>query len=57
MLRHHAELDSDHATELFALVDALPLSDHHHELLGVSALHTLSTAQLLFDGLVERFST
>ena len=57
MLRHHAELDGEHANELFALVDTLPLSDYHHELLGVSALHTVSTARMLFDGLVERFQT
>jgi hypothetical protein len=56
MLRHHAELDGDHADELFALVDDLPLIDRHRELLGLSALHTIAMVRLLFDGLLEQFS-
>jgi pyrroloquinoline quinone (PQQ) biosynthesis protein C len=52
MLRHHAELDERHASELFEFIDRLPLTARHVELIGMSALHTLLALQRFFDGLL-----
>jgi heme oxygenase-like protein len=54
MLRHHATADQQHAADLFALLDRLPLSPFHVELLGTSALHTIAMLQLFFTGLTAR---
>ncbi len=51
MLRHHAELDEQHARELFEFIDGLPLARRHTELIGISALHTLMALQSFFAGL------
>jgi hypothetical protein len=53
MLTHHAEVDKAHAAEIYALLDRLPLSPFHAELVGVSALHTLSTLEQFFDDLAS----
>jgi Iron-containing redox enzyme len=52
MLRSHAELDAAHANELFDLVDRLPLDRPHVELLGQSALYTMSALTGLFESLL-----
>jgi hypothetical protein len=52
MLTYHAEVDKEHADDLYALLDRLPLSDRQTELVGVSALHTIAMLQAFFEGLV-----
>jgi hypothetical protein len=52
MLTYHADVDQEHAEELYALLDRLPLSDWHTELVGVSALHTIAMLKMFFEGLV-----
>ena len=42
MLKYHAEIDSVHAAEIYSLLDSLPLSPLHAQLVGISALHTLA---------------
>jgi len=56
MLRRHAIADVEHAADLFALIDGLPLTPFHLELLGTSALHTIAMLQLFFEGLTTRDS-
>ncbi|WP_035844824.1 iron-containing redox enzyme family protein [Kitasatospora azatica] len=51
-LHRHAALDIRHRDELLRLLDELPLTAEHHRALGVSALHTLQTATVLFDELL-----
>jgi hypothetical protein len=52
MLTYHAQVDREHADDLYALLDRLPLSDRHTELVGVSALHTMAMLKTFFEGLV-----
>ena len=52
MLRKHADLDKEHADELFRLLDELPLTPSLSELLGISAFHTLDTLGAMFQRLV-----
>lgn len=49
-LRLHAKLDVAHARELHRVLDRLPLKPQHEELIGLSALHTMS---LLTDELLD----
>lgn len=49
-LLHHADIDPHHADELFAAMDALPLTPEQSALLGVSAL---SSARLLTEVILE----
>jgi hypothetical protein len=46
----HAELDVAHADELHRLIDSLPLEPWHEQLIGLSALQTMS---LVIDALLE----
>ena len=49
-LIEHAVRDIGHAEELYLVLDSLPLRQEHHEILGLSALHTvLLLAQALDD--------
>lgn len=48
-VRGHAELDTEHTSALFALLDALPLDPAQANAVVMSALHTV-------DGLVELFA-
>lgn len=34
----HAEIDKHHGKALWAMLDALPLSSHHHTLMGINAM-------------------
>ncbi|MGH9372078.1 MAG: iron-containing redox enzyme family protein [Vicinamibacterales bacterium] len=52
MLRDHAQLDLVHGDELFQFIDWLPLEPVHIELLGMSALHTISALADLFTSLL-----
>jgi hypothetical protein len=49
-LRLHAELDVEHAHELYRVLDSLPLEPGHEQLIGVSALQTMA---LLIDAGLE----
>jgi hypothetical protein len=42
----HAELDAHHAQELHRVLDSLPLTEEHEQLVALSALHTMA---LLMD--------
>jgi Iron-containing redox enzyme len=46
----HAKLDVVHARELHDLLDSLPLERRHEQLIGLSALHTMSG---LMDALLD----
>ncbi|MGZ4357613.1 MAG: iron-containing redox enzyme family protein [Gaiellaceae bacterium] len=46
----HAKLDVAHAKELHRVLDSLPLEPQHEQLIGLSALHTIS---LLMDALLD----
>ncbi len=46
----HAKLDVAHAKELHRVLDSLPLEPQHEQLIGLSALHTIS---LLIDALLD----
>jgi hypothetical protein len=46
----HAKLDVAHARELHRVLDHLPLEPQHEQLIGLSALHTMS---LLTDALLD----
>jgi hypothetical protein len=46
----HAKLDVVHANELHSVLDSLPLEPQHEQLIGLSALHTMS---LLIDALLD----
>ncbi len=46
----HSKLDVAHARELRRVLDSLPLEPQHEQLIGVSALHTMS---LLTDALLD----
>ena len=51
----HAELDVGHARELHEVLDSLPLEFRHEQLIGVSALQTISLlAQALLDVVEEK---
>jgi pyrroloquinoline quinone (PQQ) biosynthesis protein C len=52
-LREHAELDPGHWQELAATLDALPLTDDHRAVLGLSAIHTVRMVAQAIDELVE----
>jgi hypothetical protein len=49
----HAELDLQHRDDLYAMLDALPLTPEHEALLGVSALHTVRLLGLAFREVLE----
>jgi hypothetical protein len=54
MLHDHAALDEQHAAELFAVLDSLPLTRGATELIGTSALHTIAMLRTFFDALLTR---
>jgi hypothetical protein len=43
-IRRHERLDIRHKRELYAAIDALPLTREHEELMGISGLHTMQAA-------------
>jgi pyrroloquinoline quinone (PQQ) biosynthesis protein C len=52
-LLEHAELDVDHAQELYDVIDALPLTAAHSGLVGTSALQTLEHMGGMFQDLLR----
>lgn len=49
----HAKLDPHHRDDLLALIDRLPLSAAHHELLALSAFHTIEQVSLVLREVLE----
>ena len=47
-IEKHAHLDPHHRDELLAAIDALPLEEEHHEIMGVSALYTVQTGAAVY---------
>jgi|SRR5688572_6059024 len=54
MLRHHASEDPGHADEVFQVLDELPLEPWQVDLVGSSALETVSALHDVFEWLVDR---
>lgn len=52
-LEKHSHIDVVHRDQMLAVIDSLPLNDHHHEVLGVAALHTTQTASTLYRDLID----
>ena len=48
---HHARVDPDHLADLDALIDALPLDERLSSLVSVSAVHTVSALEAIFEEL------
>lgn len=51
--QRHAILDEPHCREMAEMVDRLPLTDFHRELLGLSILHTSRAIGALYRGLLD----
>jgi pyrroloquinoline quinone (PQQ) biosynthesis protein C len=49
--RRHAVIDVRHRDEIHQMLDELPLTAEHEQLIGVSALHTAGLLIRLYDGL------
>jgi hypothetical protein len=48
-IERHAHIDLNHARDLYALIDSLPLEPRHETLMGISALHTVQAAIDVFE--------
>jgi hypothetical protein len=51
----HAKLDPDHVAEFNAALDALPLLQHHQDLISVSAIATVAHLEHVFSDILEHF--
>ena len=51
----HAKLDIHHVKAFEEFVDLLPLTERHHEILGVNAIATVALLQRVFEELADRF--
>jgi hypothetical protein len=56
-IARHEQLDTSHARELEEVIDSLPLRPEHEIIMGISALHTIERATVVFDQLHDRFGT
>lgn len=52
-LIRHAKLDPHHRDDLNDLIDSLPLSSWHHELLALSAFHTIEQVSLVLEQVLD----
>lgn len=48
-MREHADADIGHAEELRTLIDKLPLTPRHHELIALSAFETVASLSRVFE--------
>lgn len=55
-LEKHCHLDPLHRDAFDRALDAMPLTDAHHRILAVSALHTVRTAARAYRAIVQRVS-
>lgn len=53
-MERHSKLDQHHRDDLMELMDGLPLSEEHHVVMGVSALHTAEMVIQANRELLER---
>jgi hypothetical protein len=51
----HAKLDIHHVKAFDEFLDGLPLTEAHHEILGVNAIATVGLLQGVFEELYDRF--
>lgn len=51
----HAKLDIHHVRAFEQFLDRLPLTEHHHEILGVNVIATTNYLQAVFEELLARF--
>jgi hypothetical protein len=51
----HAKLDIHHVKAFDEFLDRLPLTERHHEILGVNAIATVAMLQRVFEELADRF--
>ncbi len=51
----HSELDQEHGAEALKFIDSLPLTDWHHEVLGVAALNFLAGTTQMYRELLDAF--
>ena len=51
----HAKLDIHHVKAFDEFLDRLPLTEKHHEILGVNAIATVALLQRVFEELADRF--
>jgi hypothetical protein len=56
-LDHHADIDGQHAAQLYRLLDGLPLTASQDAAVGVSALHTAASLTELFNNGAHRAHT
>ncbi len=52
-VRRHEKLDVKHKRELYETIDALPLTDEHERIIGMSGLHTMQAAVDVFAQVLE----
>lgn len=52
-LIRHAHLDPHHRDDLNDLIDRLPLTPRHHELLALSAFHTIEQVSLVLEQILD----
>ncbi len=52
----HARLDPDHVAEFDAALDALPLTQHHQDLISVSAIATVAHLERVFSEILEHLA-
>lgn len=53
-LEKHCHLDQNHRDDFDEMLDALPLTDEHHQILGVSALHTVEMVMRAYGEVLEQ---
>jgi hypothetical protein len=51
----HARLDPDHVAEFDAALDTLPLTQHHQDLISVSAIATVAHLENVFSDILQHF--
>jgi hypothetical protein len=53
-MERHCHLDIHHTEHLIEIVDALPLQEEHHTVMGISALHTIDMMLQGYREILER---
>lgn len=53
-MERHCHLDIHHTEHLVEIVDALPLQEEHHTVMGISALHTVDMMLQSYREILDR---
>jgi hypothetical protein len=53
----HGHLDQHHRDDLNDTLDALPLERRHHELISMSAFHTIDLVSLSLEEILDAYGT